>query len=268
MAIYQPSPFEVAPLLAGAPAGVANTHHFRIGNGATKGTYGLPNPGGTALDIGGRSTVTWEIFVYWQSLPTSGFVFDGFQARWISSGDQLQYAFYLQRINASSYELRTVYRDASNNQTILAWDLGVPATGVWRHLAVSVDLANATALQCKGYDDGVDIGNGTIIVDGGASGTFRARAAANDFQVAGMNSILVGRIDGFVDEIRHWLDVRTPTEIAANRLVGMDGSEPGMGEVWNMNNTLVGSGPGANVLTLLAGSAGVFFTASPPPPFS
>jgi hypothetical protein len=79
--------------------------------------------------------------------------------------------------------------------------------------------------------------NSTALFAVGAS--FNAAGAAEDF------------FDGLIDDVRLWSDIRTDSEIAANRLYQLAGSEGNLAAYWQLNNAATDMTTGANTLTLV-----------------
>ncbi len=91
----------------------------------------------------------------------------------------------------------------------------------WQHVAASYD---GTTLKL--YLNGNLIGEGTAPVGG-------LYSFNGDYEISGYSETM----DGFIDEVRLWNDVRTQEEIKANRFQSLTGSESGLLALWNLDET-------------------------------
>jgi hypothetical protein len=158
----------------------------------------------TAYDFGSSQNFTVEASF---NIPAK----DGTNQQWIVgkksfAGSGAGYAFYFQSGNGNN--LRFVISDGVSApfDDYTATDL---FDGQYHHVAATVDR---TADELILYVDGVAAGSPVDI-----SSVTGSLASSTDFRVGergGIGQLLTGS----VDEVRVWDDVRTPTEIAANRL--------------------------------------------------
>ena len=115
----------------------------------------------------------------------------------------------------------------------------------WHHFAGTYDGTSR-----KLYMDGVLLGT-SLDVSGPIDYTFPNAMRIGAF-IDGDEDF---KLNGLIDEVRIWNDVRTDAEIAANMNIELDGTEPGLIGLWNFNDgpgsvTVTDSSPGANTGTL------------------
>jgi len=119
-------------------------------------------------------------------------------------------------------------------------DAVVADTGVWYHIAVTFDISEET---CIIYINGESVANTKT----GSIGSNLYSGTAN-FLIGQQNNAQY--LDGLIDEVRVWNDVRTPTEIADNYKKELVGNEAGLVGYWKFNNDATDTTSNNNDLTL------------------
>lgn len=114
-------------------------------------------------------------------------------------------------------------------------------TGVWHHIAVSADISASTFTF---YLDGT-ARNTTMITQNATTIGNRT----SPFDLGGYNICAGQNIDGKIDEIRVWNDIRTAQEISDNYQTELTGSEAGLVGYWQLDNNPNDSTANANNLT-------------------
>jgi hypothetical protein len=118
------------------------------------------------------------------------------------------------------------------------------ATGIWYHLAVTVDISVPTMVF---YFDGSAVASSMTLT---AATSIRTDGSA-DFAIGAVNANGTNEsdyFDGLLDDVRFWNDIRTANEIANNRRRELSGSEGGLLGYWKLNEDYVDA-TGNNNLT-------------------
>ena len=128
--------------------------------------------------------------------------------------------------------------------------------GNWVHLACTIDVSGPTILIYKNGSPVASslVGSETTIRDGGAS------FAIGALDVDATPALFV---DGMMDEVRMWSDVRSGAEITANKDKRLVGNEAGLVGYWRFNNNYNDSSPNSSTLT--PSGSPVFSTSVPFP---
>jgi hypothetical protein len=135
------------------------------------------------------------------------------------------------------------YFDDSGNRTLCTSDAAFVVGGDvddWVHIAVTVDVSTQTFVMYKDTSSQactVSDTNASSIGDNSDPFLISSLGGAADF------------IDGLVDEVRVWNDVRTGTEISDNYMQELAGTEGGLVGYWKLNNNLTDSTSNGNDLT-------------------
>lgn len=105
--------------------------------------------------------------------------------------------------------------------------------GNWVHLAFAINISGKTAVV---YKDGSSISitknreNGTSIFNADTNVVIGGRYSGSAFD---------GYLDGKMDDVRIWNDIRTSTEINDNMDAELDGDETGLIGYWKFNDSLL-----------------------------
>jgi hypothetical protein len=95
----------------------------------------------------------------------------------------------------------------------IEWDISAAVSvGVWVHLAIAIDISQATATQAELFVNGVSAGNGTIIQ---GTGITQVVLADNGYRI-GQSWAGGDGIDGLLKDFRLWADLRSAGEISSN----------------------------------------------------
>jgi hypothetical protein len=123
-------------------------------------------------------------------------------------------------------------------------DVATTVVGAWQHYAVSYNGSTQTLVVIK---DGSTVVPMTLIDGTGCTHMFDNPTA--DLQIGGYNDIYY--IDGLMNEVRIWSDVRTPAEIQANYTKQLLGTEANLEGYWRLNNNGLDLTVNGNDLTLV-----------------
>lgn len=118
---------------------------------------------------------------------------------------------------------------------------GAGDVGVWRHVAVAVDVS---APSMTFYKNGVAMTT--------SYGTTTATSIADTtakLSIGAWGEGSEGFFDGKIDEVRVWNDIRTASEIANNYNKELVGTESGLAGYWKFNNSLLDETSNNNTLT-------------------
>jgi len=145
-----------------------------------------------------------------------------------------------------------VYGDGTtSNRRVLESNNTVATVGVWTHLAVSFDLSAGTFVL---YEDGLSI-SGTTNDAGTVASIYDSGSA---FVVGADDGTPSQFLDGLIDEVRVWDDIRTASEIQDNIGVELNGDEANLQGYWKLNNDYTDETSNGNDLT--ASGSPVFST--------
>jgi len=208
-------------LLWAIPVLGANTHSTALAS-ASKQYWSITKATQTGLDITGSMTI--EAWVKFTTLPTSVAPVS------IASRYQTNSRAFLFYITESGgvYTIALVLAKAAStnndggerSQTITL------TTGTWIHLAA---VFNATAETIEFFKDGTSLGSGDSdtdhIYNGSQALEFGANSPHDRFY-----------LNGKLDDIRMWNDVRTQSEIEDNMSVELVGDEDNLQGYWKFNN--------------------------------
>ena len=208
-------------LLWAIPVLGANTHSTALAS-ASKQYWSITKATQTGLDITGSMTI--EAWVKFTTLPTS--------AAPVSIASRYQTAdraFILTIIESGGvYSIHLVLAKAasSNNDEGERSQTITLTTGTWIHLAA---VFNATAETIEFFKNGTSLGSGDSATDhiynGGQALEFGANSPHDR-----------NYLNGKLDDIRIWNDVRTQSEIEDNMSVELVGDEDNLQGYWRFNN--------------------------------
>ena len=170
----------------------------------------------TGLDITGDMTI--ELWVKPETI-----VGVGEKQRLVTKWDTSNKSYSFQ-LGEGTIEVNITSDGSTANLKTVTWS---PSTGTWYHLAVSYDAsAGSATFYLNGSQQGTtQTGLPTSIYDGTASVLIGETSDAGDQSV-----------DGLIDEVRIWNDIRTSTEIADNYQKELTGSEANLQGYWKFNN--------------------------------
>lgn len=172
---------------------------------------------------------------FWAKLDTSGNY--GVLTQMGTSGNRAFQANFVRSLPGEPTYLRFMVSDAGCD-TGRAWfnfSQQIPI-GSWHHYAITFDV-NVTypAPHAIGYFDGVAMThtNATDPITSvcTTSGTNFLLGAGRDLSINTVNTFF----DGQLDDVRIWNDLRTPTEIANNRLTELFANEQGLVHYFKMD---------------------------------
>jgi len=193
----------------------------------------------TGLDLTGD--FTFEFWVKFESLPSSG------AFMWLIGKDdsgQRQYDFRLHNDGGTLKLEVFIFQDGTTYDNVTAnW---TPSTGTWYHVALTCDISNTIATEFEFFVDGSSIGNGSVVTDGSVATIQNATAV---FYLGYFGTGGGSYLDGQLDDVRIWSDIRTSTEITDNKDIELTGTETNLVAYWPFEVTL-GVG-GANFFALL-----------------
>lgn len=114
-------------------------------------------------------------------------------------------------------------------------------TGSWHHYALTCNVGNASATTFEFFVDGVSVGNGTAVISDNIATIQNTTTPVSIGARYGEEEAPKDFFEGFLDEVRIWNVVRTPTEIANNYNIELTGSETGLVAYYPFENTEVNS---------------------------
>ncbi|NCF75236.1 MAG: hypothetical protein GWO87_01980 [Xanthomonadaceae bacterium] len=141
------------------------------------------------------------------------------------------------------------FLDSSGNLTSLGCDTALTQTGIWYHLAVTVDISVPSA---KFYIDTV---LKSTLYHSTAATTINNSSSPFSIGARINNSTPERFFYGLIDGIRVWNDIRTSTEISDNYNSELVGNEANLVGYWEFNYSLLDKTPNNNDLTISNGSA-------------
>jgi hypothetical protein len=183
----------------------------------------------TGLDITGD--FTFEAWVKLESFTGSNMMII---AKKITTGYQFL-------VNSSSNKLQINYLGTGGSNTVISCNTAFTAgdIGVWRHVAITVDVSARTA---SFYIDGVDAGSTTD-----TAGDTDILGNTDPFEIGAKTG--ASTFDGRIGLVRVWSDIRTQSEIVDNACVAFGAAETNMEGEWSLNNVLTDASGNGNTLT-------------------
>ena len=151
-------------------------------------------------------------------------------------GSNISYTLeYGQFTHGFAVELQLSANGTQNDNVLWDVDLG---TGEWKHLAVTFNASSSESeLWVDGVSQGVKQHSISSILDSSA-----------EFRIGGRFSNGIP-VDGLMDDVRVWDDVRTEAEIIANKDNELIGSETNLVGYWKLNNDATDETANGNDLT-------------------
>lgn len=232
----------------------ANTHSLTT-SVANAQYLTLPDAGATSVDV--TSDFTIEAWVKLHELPSTAFTI---VSKWNEVDTDRNYSLtYVVVDNTQKYiELGindTGEAGRGNNLNVL-YTLPI---GTWQHIAVTYSTTDRTArFYVNGIFVGDESGNITSLTNGNAEFRIGSRHYDNL------------HLNGLVDEVRLWHEVRSQTQIAANRLTELTLPQANLGGYWKLNQNGTDASGNGNHMTSVNGPAFTtdkpFDDAPPPPP--
>ena len=197
----------------------------------------------TGLDI--TSNITIEAYIKLEQLPSTAGASFFIVAKWLTTGNQRSYELF---INSSDNKLYfdfsqdgtgTDYSRYSMDTAFAAGDVGA-----WRHVAITAASASNTVVF---YKDGSSVANTPTVQDATAIFNSTSPFYVGCRAVSGTPGEF---FDGKINNLRIWNDVRTGTEINANKNkilthVGIDN----LVDSWYFSRNNHNSASGLNNLT-------------------
>lgn len=223
-----------------------NTHSLDLERDSTQ-YASIADASQTGLDLSGDFTI--EVWVKLESV--------GVTQNIASKGDNGTDRGYLFRINAGGQLAAIVSGDGTgatrdigetNSAVIIAGDVGN-----WVHLALTWD---ASAETFAFYRNGSEQAS-TMSAQNSGGSLFNN---AQPFQVGAQSG--ADTLDGLIDEVRVWSDIRTPQELKNNIFTTLVGNEANLVGYWEFNNNYTDKTSNNNDLTA---SGSPVFTDDVPP---
>jgi len=207
----------------------------------------------TGLDITGD--FTFEFWIKLEQLPTTAGAIMTLLSKWDNADTPNKaYSLWLH----SDDTLISRYEDGTPGETQTKSDSAFVVAGDvgnWVHIAVTADVSAATIVMYK---------NGSVISSTNADSRSTSITNGNaEFRIGSRNDAgaALDTLDGLIDEVRVWNDIRTPTEIADNKDKELIGTEANLQGYWKFNNDYTDETSNGNDLT--ASGSPVFSTDVP-----
>lgn len=176
----------------------------------------------TGLDVTGDMTM--EFWVKLETALSGSYTQLRFITKYNFTGNQVGYNFdYIW--NSGTPQLRWSHSSDGSAGTYAARSINqtIPAA-TWTHIAVTYD---ASAADCEFFVNGSSIGNGTGTLN---TSTFNSNES---FRIGADSS--GNYLDGLIDDVRVWNDIRTSGEISNNYNKQLVGNEAGLVGYWTFN---------------------------------
>ena len=228
-----------------------NTHSLDLESGSSQ-LASITDAAQTGLDITGAMSI--ECWVKLESSPAEGTSM-AFVSKQTTTGNQVSYQFYYQ-LSSGVYQLVFYISPdgVAANRTYLTKNVTL-TNGTYYHLASTFDPAQSSGSRGKLYVNASD----QSATDGLGTSIYNSSAR---FNIGAANSISpLNYLDGLIDDVRIWNDVRTPTEISTYYQTELAGNESNLQGYWKLNNTYSDETSNNNDLT--ASGSPVFSTTVP-----
>jgi len=209
-----------------------NTHSIKLEASSSQYAF-ITDANQTGLDLSGDLTL--EAWVKFSSIGSNQVI----MGKW--GPNVRQYLITL----VSTNKLRASFSDdgsesAGHIVSFTTNDVVITNTNVWYHIAITFDISEET---CVIYINGSSVAN----TKSGSIGNNLYNGTAN-FLIGQQNN--VEYLNGLIDDVRVWNDIRTPTEIADNYKKELVGNEAGLVGYWKFNNNAEDTTANNNDLTL------------------
>jgi len=232
---------------------MSNTHSLDLE--ASSSQYAsITDANQTGLDITGDLTI--EAWVKLEQLPSTATSTMCLVGKYRDAGGTGGYKLVI--TTSDILRLNFVDNDGKTTQTLIDSDSAIVTSndvGEWVHLAVSADISTPTGVIYK---------NGVAVASTVSSPTSTATTIAtntNDFAIGYDSNNSTQYVDGLIDEVRVWNDVRTAQEIQDNLGKELVGNEANLQGYWKLNNDYTDETSNGNDLT--ASGSPVFSTDVP-----
>lgn len=225
---------------------MANTHSLDFNRVSTQ----YAEIGGATAASGGlqpNSDFTIEAWVNIRNAPTSGQAFNVMQ-KWSGAGVTYQ-AYGFNYINdGGTLKLNLWVGNGSSTVELKSATLDLGTTD-WQYIAVAYDLSAGTAYFYHGDETTSPTQLGSAVTGGKTS---IATSTAGSFLMGYFDDGgAADPMDGQMDDLRFWDDLRTSTEISDNYAPeGVDGTEGNSVAVWRCDNSALDETANNNDLTL------------------
>lgn len=158
--------------------------------------------------------------------------------RYDSGANEIGYTFGYENVGVSNL----VFAFSVNGATLYTRTQVVTHNEyLWHHVAVTRDV---TLDEIKFFVDGIQVGSTQT-----SYGQTLTHASIADFRIGVKDSAPWHYMDGKIDEVRVWDDVRSPAEILANYNIHIDGSLANLKGYWRLNTDYVDETSNDNDLT-------------------
>lgn len=148
-------------------------------------------------------------------------------------------------VTNTSYQLRFGVSSTGTNEEFLTKTLSTnPQTAQWYRFAVNWDASASLATFSQ---DSVSLGTSTGTLTAIYNSTALLAIGAK-FDAAGAAEMF---LDGKVDDVRVWNDIRTASELSAYMVTELAGTEANLQAYWKLNNAATDATANANNLTLV-----------------
>jgi len=214
-----------------------STHSLDLEAGSSQ--YAYINDGDqTGLDLSGD--FTFEMWVKMESQPGVGG-----RMVLISKDDETNRSYFVEyENNAGVYQIAVIVFSDNTTYDLVRFTETL-SNATWTHVAITCDISNAVATEFELFLDGVSQGNGTVVTDGSVTAIQNTTIA---FKVG--SGLSDGRyLDGLIEDVRVWNDIRTQPEIDTYKCLVLTGSEANLVSWWKFDNDATDSA-GSNDLTL------------------
>jgi hypothetical protein len=194
----------------------ANTHSLALARTSSQYAYAADH---ADWDL---TAVTYEVNVNLTTLPANFetyYLIGNYDAAVGGTG------FYIYNISGTYYLYVTWLASIQRTMSVTF----SPSTATWLHLAVSLE------------DTGPEM-EAIFYVNGSQQGSTQTNSndpittGSADPMTIGANTSGNNCLNGKIDDVRVWSDVRTSTEISNNRSAELSGSEAGLVAYWKLNN--------------------------------
>lgn len=200
----------------------------------------------TGLDS--DNSFTYECWVKFESLPSSGNRM-AFGSKYQATGDNRSWWFVLVNDSGTNkWEMRTCGNGTCSMFTGLQVTASSLSTDTWYHVAMTYN-SGTLEVFLDGNSEGTDTGGQTLV------------NTSAGFSIGSSDSNGSTYLDGLIDDVRYWDDVRTATEINDNLGKELVGNETNLQGYWKLNNDYTDETSNGNDLT--ASGSPVFSTDVP-----
>ncbi len=217
-----------------------NTHSIDFESSSSQYAF-ITDEDQTGLDLSGDCS--FEAWVKLETIPNRAILLG--KGTWNDN----KRSYYLQIETTGKVAISISSDGSSINRLSYYTAENTIETGTWYHIAVSLDISEAINDKIKFYVNGENVPVDSISGSNNITSIYNSN---KDFLIGAEaeTSKKINYLNGLLDDVRIWNDVRTAQEIADNYQKELVGDETGLVGYWKFNNNALDTTSNDNDLTI------------------